>query len=161
KVKVTLKQLVIPVDGKVQQAKARAEEILRTVKGCDAMDAMIRKVGGLSGDLGTVRVGDMPEQLGRLVSALPVGQPSPPYGNQQEMYIVMVCERTGGKPVAAPAPAPAPVPVAAPAPKLTPDQIKLPPREEIQQALTIERMDMLARRYLRDLRRAAFIEIRV
>ena len=36
----------------------------------------------------------------------------------------------------------------------------LPTREEIADSLARERLDALARRYLRDLRRSAFVDIR-
>ena len=36
-----------------------------------------------------------------------------------------------------------------------------PDRDEIRQTLVRERIDMLSRRYLRDLRRAAFVDLRV
>ena len=36
-----------------------------------------------------------------------------------------------------------------------------PPRDEIRETLLRERVDLHARRYLRDLRRAAFVDVRV
>jgi peptidyl-prolyl cis-trans isomerase SurA len=37
----------------------------------------------------------------------------------------------------------------------------LPSRDEIRQALTASRADQVARHYLRDLRRTAFVDIRI
>ena len=37
----------------------------------------------------------------------------------------------------------------------------LPPREQVQQRLELEKLDLLARRYLRDLRRAAIVDVRI
>lgn len=135
--KVALKQVVFPTDGDPAAARSRVEEQTRNIRGCEAMDAMIQKMGGLSGDLGTVRVGDMPPQIGRLVATLSIGQPSVPLVNEREARVLMVCERSD------------------------PPGASLPGRDEIAAALGGERLEMLARRYLRDLRRSAFIELRV
>jgi peptidyl-prolyl cis-trans isomerase SurA len=137
--RVHLKQIAFPIspsaDRKAQVA--HATEFARRVHGCDAFDAELRAAGQeKNGDVGTLRAGDMPPELARLANDLPIGQVSPPFGNDRQVVVVVVCDRqvaTGG----------------------------LPNRDEIVLSLTNERLDMLQRRYLIDLKRAAYVDVRM
>jgi len=42
-----------------------------------------------------------------------------------------------------------------------PDPSGLPSRDEVRQRLEDERLEVLARRYMRDIRRSAFVEFRI
>jgi peptidyl-prolyl cis-trans isomerase SurA len=64
-----------------------------------------------------------------------VGEFSPPLRTEQGLILLMVCVREE-------------------APS------NLPTREEITELLTRQRLDLMARRYLRDLRRAAVVDVR-
>ena len=136
-----LKQIALPLTPVAQEpdiarALARARSIASSLQGCESMDAMIEEVGNpQSGDLGTLRLGDMPPRFRDALVDLPVGQPSAPVRSESGVHVFMACARVE----------PAPV---------------VPDRNEIADFIWSQRVDMLARRYLRDLRRIATIDIR-
>ncbi len=140
-VTVHLKQIALPVAANapaadLQRAQARAQSIAVAVRGCDQMDSMIKEVGNpQSGDLGRVKLGDLPERFRDPVGALEVGRASEPLRSDVAVHVFMICARE--------APATA-----------------LPTRDEIAQTLGQQRLVQLERRYMRDLRRAATIDIR-
>lgn len=166
--KVSLKQLILPYGdaGSPAAVKARAAELSRTVKTCATMDAKIKEFGGsISGDLGTVRVVDLPPQLGRLVLDMPIGHASPPLLSDKGAMLLTVCARSGVPPKPKVIPEPPAPSVEPPSPSVEPPRppagpVSLPGREDILNALGRERLDMLQRRLMRDLRRAAFVEMR-
>lgn len=82
------------------------------------------------------RAGTLPVAVRRVILALTPGQVSKPFPVEGGLGIAMLCERKEAKP---------------PAP---------PTREQVMDNLGRERLDVLARRYLRDLRRTAFVDIR-
>jgi peptidyl-prolyl cis-trans isomerase SurA len=135
---VQLAQVVLPVDGQNQLEARRLEaaELRDRLTDCAAM---IEAAAGLnapdSGDLGWLRVGDLPPLFRQEVTALPVGQVSAPLEGPDGIRLLMVCDRR--EPAAA------------------------PEREQIAERLEQERVDRLARRYLRDLRKQAFVEVRL
>ncbi|CAK0753758.1 peptidyl-prolyl cis-trans isomerase SurA [Azospirillaceae bacterium] len=136
--KVELRQLMLPFVGGKERATqiARAEDVRKTVRDCNAFDQKVNAYGGpQSGPVGTVRVGDLPPDIARVVASLPVGQPSPPLVNDKVVLILAVCGREI-------------------------NQSALPGRDEVANQIGQERLEMLQRRYMRDLRRAAFIEPR-
>jgi peptidyl-prolyl cis-trans isomerase SurA len=90
------------------------------------------------GDLGWVQQGQLPEELDGALRQLRPGQATRPIRSITGYHILMLRdERT----------------VAA--------ANSLPPREQIMNSLGQERLDMLQRRLLRDLRRSAFVDLRV
>ena len=86
-----------------------------------------------SGDLGTLKLGDLPPQVREVVLSLPIGQPSAIMETPGSLRILIVCERT---------------------------DIGVD-RDKIRDNLAAQRLDMLARRYMRDLRRRANVEYRL
>ncbi|WP_236024638.1 peptidylprolyl isomerase [Arenibaculum pallidiluteum] len=137
--KVTLKQLLLPrvANQDAEGLRAEAEKLRPQLTGCEAMGEKATALGSpQSGDAGTLRLGDMPQELAQLVAGLNIGEPSPPLLNESGAMIVMVCGRE--------------LPAGS-----------LPSREEVLAVLGTERLDMLQRRWLRDLRRSAFVDVRV
>lgn len=140
--RVSLKQIFLPVQGQegpsgVDAVLARAEALRGRLNGCDAMETVAdQTAGSMSGDAGTVTIADLPPELGRIVADLPIGQPTPPLRNEQGVLILMVCDRV-----------------------MPPSS--LPDRTAIANSIGMERLDMLQRRLIRDLRRAAFVDVRV
>lgn len=161
KAKVNLKQIILPAQSKEQlkAVQAQAEKLRKSIKGCADFDAKAKATGiPESGDMGTLRVKDLPAGLQQLVVRIPIGQASPVLMSGAGAVILMVCKRD----LPMIAPPPEPEPVAAPAPPPRPkEEVKLPPREEVEHQLALERADLLSRRYLRDLRRSAFIDLRM
>lgn len=136
--------------------QAKIEEVQRLIKGCKGVEARMREVGGDAGDAGRVKLNALQPAIARMLATQPIGVFGPPTkGKQGEIRMIMVCERSEAPPKPA-----KPTPPPAPAPTKT-DNKGLPPREEIMAMLGSDRLEMLARRYLRDLRRAAFIETRL
>lgn len=137
-----VKQILLPLTAatpaaEVQRAEQRAATMSTTVRGCDAMDSMIKEVGNpQSGDLGTVKLGDLPERFSGPLADIEIGRATQPIRSDRGIHIFMVCERTG---------------VVA----------EKPTRDEIGSTLGQQRLDLLERRYLRDLRRNATVDIRV
>ena len=139
-VEVALTQILFPVDGVeggVAAARDRAAALRPRLIGCPAMVEVAEELDApASGDLGWLRVGDLPPDLGQAVLSLPVGEVSPPLEGPGGIHLLMVCERR------------------------TPEELT-PQREQIAQRLEQERTERLARRYLRDLRKQAFVEVRL
>jgi peptidyl-prolyl cis-trans isomerase SurA len=136
--KVSLVQVMFPVGGAEDEAKARADAqaVSDKAKSCEDMLRIGREEAPqTSGDLGEIKADEVPAELRKLVLDLPVGVASPPVALRGGIGVIMVCARS--------------------APPST-----LPSRQEIADSITRERLERLARRYLRDLRRAAFIDIR-
>ncbi|HYC02532.1 MAG TPA: peptidylprolyl isomerase [Azospirillaceae bacterium] len=137
-IKVALRQLVLPLTGTDPKPQYDiAEEIAKQATSCDALGQAAAQVpGSQMGELPMTPLGEIPENFSRIVSRLGVGQPSQPLVTDRGVMLLMVCDRE--------------VP-----------EGSTPPRDQIINQLGLERMDMLQRRYLRDLRRTAFIDMRV
>ncbi|WP_391347667.1 peptidylprolyl isomerase [Azospirillum sp. A23] len=161
KATVNMKQIILPIESKEQakSVKEQAEKLRKSIKSCSDFQARARETGmPESGDMGTMRVKDMAPGLQNLALGIPLGQASPVLMSPAAAVILIVCKRDmpmiQPPPEAQPAPPPPPVP--------TPIQeAKLPGRDEIERELVSERAELLSRRYLRDLRRTAFIETRL
>lgn len=137
-----LKQLHIVFDGTEDEARKaelrqEAEKITNEVRGCPAFEAVSKKYeSGMSGDIGRVKLGEMPDQMYMLLSAIDVGKPTHFLENETGLLILMLCHRDEA-------------------------QIEMPSEELIQQKLYMEKIDVLQRRLMRDLRNNAYIEIRI
>jgi peptidyl-prolyl cis-trans isomerase SurA len=88
-----------------------------------------------SGDLGRVKVSDLPADLRQIVSGLQVAQATPPVPLRGGIGVLMVCNRDEGS-------------------------AGLPSREDVGEGLAQQRLEVVAQRYLRDLRRQAFVDYR-
>ncbi len=139
-VEVQLAQILFPTDGSAAanaQARDRAAGLRGRLTDCQAMAKVAAEINApSSGELGWLHVGDLPPDLGKAVLGLKVGEVSPPLGGPSGIHLLMVCDRRDPK-------------------DLTPE------REQIAQRLEQERTERLARRHLRDLRKEAFVEIRM
>ena len=139
-VEVALTQILFPLDGtdgELAAARARAAGLRPRLTDCPAMVEVAEELGApASGELGWLRVGDLPPDLGQAVLNLPVGEVSAPLAGPGGIHLLMVCERRDPEGLA-------------------------PQREQIAERLEQERTDRLARRYLRDLRKQAFVEVRL
>lgn len=137
-IEVDLAQILLPVDGgDVDAVRVRAAELRDELTDCDAVAEAAEELDAPeSGRLGWLRLGDLPPALRQAVSALEVGQVSAPVQGPSGIHLLMVCDRREPQGSAA-------------------------QREEIAERLQRERVDLLARRYLRDLRKEAFVEVRL
>jgi peptidyl-prolyl cis-trans isomerase SurA len=138
-VEVELAQILFPVDAEadVDALRVQAAELRNNIGDCAAMaDTAAELNAPESGRLGWLRVGDLPPPLRQAVSSLPVGQVSVPLDGPAGIHLLMVCDRRNA-------------------------QAETPQREQIAERLQRERVERLARRYLRDLRKEAFVEVRL
>jgi peptidyl-prolyl cis-trans isomerase SurA len=139
-VQVALTQILFPIDGadgQLAAARERAAGLRPRLADCAAMVEVAEELDApASGELGWLRVGDLPPDLGQAVLNLPVGEVSAPLEGPGGIHLLMVCERRDPEGLA-------------------------PQREQIAARLEQERTDRLARRYLRDLRKQAFVEVRL
>jgi peptidyl-prolyl cis-trans isomerase SurA len=138
---ITLKQAAIalpPSAGAAQVSAANAKLLaLRArLRGCDNLAAEAGKVEGVvAGDLGEAETKDLAPAFRDAAQALGVGEVSQPIRTQAGLHLLAVCgKRAGG------------------AQMMTHDQI--------QDRLFGEQLAMVAKRYLRDLRNSATIEVR-
>src|SRR5690625_899742 len=132
-----LTQILFDVEpGQEEVALRRAEEATTGINSCDAANAMAAEIGvGGSGDIGEVRLANLPQEIRQIAINLPIGSPSQPIFTGDSVLVLFVCDRdveTGGI-----------------------------DRQFVSERLRRERIDMLGARYMRDLRRAANIEIRL
>ena len=138
-VSLHLKQIVFEwpegaSETQIQALAARAESARGRIAGCAELDAQAAIIGAQgSSDLGTMKPGDLPPAIRDIVMALPVGQASPPLRFSSGFRILFVCERRDSG----------------------------IDRAKIRDGLAGQRLDMLARRYMRDLRRSANIDVRI
>ena len=138
-VEVELAQILFPVDGAADIAalRAQAAELRGDLGDCAAVaEAAAELDAPQSGRLGWLRLGDLPPAFRQAVSGLPVGTASPPLEGPAGIHLLMVCDRRAAR-------------------------AETPEREQIAERLQRERVDRLARRYLRDLRKEAFVEVRL
>ncbi|MFT5539831.1 MAG: peptidyl-prolyl cis-trans isomerase SurA, partial [Alphaproteobacteria bacterium] len=138
---VVLRQVMLPVPPgagpqEINSQKALAETIRETVRGCADFTNVTKELGtSMSGDLGRLKLTELPPKLRQVVTNLPIDTPSPPVIDEGSIRLLMVCDRR------------------------TPGA-NLPSLEEMRRRLTLQRLEMRARRHLRDLRDTAFLDIR-
>lgn len=135
---VHLAQIVVtPGAGEPREPFEQLNALRREVEGCPALLNRAKEIASpLSGDLGTVRLGDLPTDIRDAVKDLTAGQTSQPLSFEQGVRTFMVCDRTEA-------------------------EVALPDRSLIRQDIGSRRMELLARRYLRDLRRSSFVDFRL
>ncbi len=137
-----LVQVVFPLPPQANEAQRRtalaeAQNARNTAKTCGEMLQIGKEKGSsqLSSE-GHLRIGQIAPAVRTIVSGLQVGQASQPVVQKNGVGVIMVCD------------------------KATPDST-LPSRDEVADQLARQRAETLARRYMRDLRRAAFVDVRV
>ena len=145
---IKLSQILFEADIKNDEALSirvdEAAALRPRLTDCEAVNAIADELAApASGDLGWLKIGDLPALLANAVTELPVGKISEPLQGPAGIHLLMVCERRGtGDDAEA-------------------DLGSEDEREKLAQQLERERLDRLARRYLRDLRKQAFIDVRL
>jgi peptidyl-prolyl cis-trans isomerase SurA len=138
--RLKLKQVVVPLPKEVnakimQQAASQAQFFHQEAKDCAAMDALIKKINHpMSRDLGSVRLGDMPPPVVRLIKDLPDNKATEPVRAADGLAIFMICGRE--------------------------EDADKQVRDDVANAIGTERLGRLQARYYRDLRSAAYVDIR-
>jgi peptidyl-prolyl cis-trans isomerase SurA len=139
---VDLKQilLTLPPDSTqddVEAAMGLAAVIRVSVTGCDDMVRIAAETDpSLPGDMGLIQIKNAPEPIRVVLRNLPLATVSQPIRTTRGIHLLMICD------------------------KIVADT-SLPSRDQIRTSLLINRLDQISREYLRDLRRDAFIDIRI
>lgn len=141
RVTIELTQIVfeLPTDANdqaVEQTRFRASQVAAQASGCDSFNALGQQYGSaLSGPLGELQLNEMPQAISNVVAPLRAGQVSPPTRTDAGIVLYMVCKRD--------------------------EQRTEINEEQVRERLRLQRIQLQAERYLQDLRRAAFVEIRL
>jgi peptidyl-prolyl cis-trans isomerase SurA len=118
-----------------ERIEAEAQQISATAKNCDELSKIGReRAPQLSRRVPEMRASELPPQLRQQILALKVSEASKPIAVPGGVGVVMVCDRQ--------------------------DPSAMPSRDDVTENLARERYDTLARRYLRNLRRSAYVDIR-
>jgi len=141
-VRVNLVQLTLalPVNSspqEIEQATAEAKKAMANVHQCGDLHVQSRLLkGASSGDLNSVRVADLASnrQMYEQIPKLPIGGVAGPFRVAEGLQVVALCGKEGGG--------------------------GLPSRDVISQQILVQKLEAAGRRYMRDLRRAATIDIK-
>lgn len=140
---VTLQQILLPfpqdiTDEKAQAIMNKAEEISRTAQSCPALEQIAKdKFPSASSNLTQEEpLANLPEPLQKVINQLDLHQTSAPLLTEKGALLVMVCKKQSKT-----------------ATQFTEDNAR--------EAIAERKLSLLSRRELRDLRRHAFIEVRM
>ncbi|MCW0235187.1 MAG: peptidylprolyl isomerase [Ferrovibrio sp.] len=137
--RVTLKQLLLPLPTEAPQAEidaamAKAREARNDIRSCDDVETVAAKYEAPgSGSLGTLRMGDLPESFRQAVAPLTINETSQPVRASRAVHIFTLCAKQEAAGLN---------------------------RNEIRQGILARRAELMAQRYIRELRRDATIEFR-
>ena len=141
---VHLVQIVFPLPPQAPEpvrraAIAEAQNAKTTAKNCEELLRIGKEKGSaqLSSE-GRLRVDQVAPGMRSVVLGLEAGQTSPPIVQKNGVGVIMMCEKAAA-----------------------PSAPTVPSRDDIAETLMRQRLDTLARRYMRDLRRTAFVDVRV
>ena len=115
----------------------KAKTMSSRAKNCSEMETLEAESNSpLSGPLGLVNVLSLPASIRNTVKNLPVGKVSAPISSKDGVMFIMICERIKDS---------------------STDSL----RPKIKQTLLNNRLNISAKGYIRDLRQAAFVDIRI
>ncbi len=140
-VMVSLAQVALPLPANpkpsdVESQSSLLRQVREVVSGCADLERATKELRGQYLPASQrLKISDLNPAIRPVVGNLKIGELSDPMPAQGGVIALMVCEREQPK-------------------------VNLPSRDEISDGLTRQRLDLVARRYLRDLRRAAVVDIR-
>jgi len=134
-------QVVLPLPQQPSEAMRNAAlsqlaQIREGGKTCPDLLRLGKEKGSHLSSEGKLRASQIAPALRNILMKLPVGQVSPPILQKNGLGLIMVCNREN--------------------PKIAPLT-----RDQVADSLMRQRLDTLARRYMEDLRRAAYVDVRV
>lgn len=138
---LSLKQVTISFPQGTTRAQAepvvaRFVDAARNVGGCGGADKIASDFNGEVVSSDEVRIRDLPPALQEIVVPMQVGQATPPFGSLEEgIRVLVMCGRDEADP-------------------------RAPTFDQVYAQLNEERVNLRARRYLRDLRRDAIVDYR-
>lgn len=132
--------LALPVNSspaEIEETTAEARKAMAAVHQCADLHTQARQLkGASSGDLTNVRVGDLASnrQMHEEIPKLPPGGVAGPFRVSEGLQVVALCSKQGGD--------------------------GLPTRSSISHQILLQKLEAAGRRYMRDLRRSATIDIK-
>jgi peptidyl-prolyl cis-trans isomerase SurA len=140
--RLNLVQLTLPLPvnaspEETNRAMAEAQKVMSSVRTCTDLHSRSRDLkGATSGDLSGVRVGDLASnrEMFEQIPKLNTGGTAGPFRVAEGLQVVSLCGKVGGD--------------------------GLPTRDIISQQILLQKLEAAARRYMRDLRRQATIDIK-
>jgi len=137
---LTQMTLPLPVNAspdEVSKATAEAQKALQGVKSCNDLHSRARDLkGATSGDLSGIRVGDLQanREMYESLPKLNIGGTAGPFRVAEGLQVVALCAKVGGD--------------------------GMPTRDVISQQLLLQKLEAAGRRYMRDLRRQATVDVK-
>lgn len=141
---VDLKQMTLSLfldhsEEALEKAAKTIEQVRNQITSCDTIETVADKIEAHVDSLVGIPENKLPLPLQNLIKNLPLNTPSSVVKSENAAGLVVVCNRHETTTQAAP----------------------LPDKETIRQKLFGQKLELIARRVLRDLRRAGFIETRI
>ena len=140
-----LARLMLPVPPKAPQkyvegAMKAAGQIRQAIGNCEHLAKIAQSIkGSVYNNLGEMKLSDLSEQMQAELAKTVPGQPTEPFMSSAGVEIIARCDKPLPKPTTA---------------------FIIPSREDVERRLFQVQISMLARRYIRDLRREANVETR-
>jgi peptidyl-prolyl cis-trans isomerase SurA len=140
-----LARLLLPLPPKppakyVEGAMKAATQIRAAIGSCQHLQKIAQSIkGSVFNNLGEMKLSDLSEQMQAQLAKTQPGEPTEPFLDAAGVEIIARCDK--------------PLPKAATA-------FAIPTRDEVERRLFQQQISMLARRYIRDLRREANVETR-
>jgi peptidyl-prolyl cis-trans isomerase SurA len=141
---IPLERLLIPLPPNPSEdiktkAMAMANDVRKQIRSCNDLPLVANQLKGtIYTKLGTMKPVDLARNLHDALALTDPGQAVPPYLSPAGVELIMRCDPPVQRPVA----------------------FELPTREQLQNQLFVQQMTILAKSYLRDLRRDAVVETR-
>ena len=121
------------------RAMQAAEVIRSNIQNCTMLPKLVSQMkGAVYMNLGTMNLGNLSQQMQNALKKTTPGETTQPFHSPAGVELIVRCDEAP--------------------PKVT--TFKMPTRQQVEQKLAEEQMTVLARRYMRDLRRDADIETR-
>lgn len=140
---LSLKQMSLPLPPGVTQAQAEVkvkefQSATQAMGGCGKVEEVAKGLGAEVAINDAIKMKDLPPALQQIIGTLSIGQATPAFGSAKEgLRVLVLCGRDDSTTAA-----------------------KAPNFDEIYAQMNEERVNMRARRYLRDLRRDAIVDYR-
>ncbi|MGI4878272.1 MAG: peptidylprolyl isomerase [Janthinobacterium lividum] len=141
---LSLKQLSLPLKANISQADGEAivkdfQAKTQAMGGCGRAEQVAKDLGAEIAVNDAIKISELPTALQNLMKQLSIGQATPPFGSAKDgLRVLVLCGRDDAATAAS----------------------TQPSFESVYAQLNEERVNMRARRYLRDLRRDAIVDYR-
>jgi peptidyl-prolyl cis-trans isomerase SurA len=142
---LSVRQAFLPFTSTLDPAKptqqqkdtlARAQALSASAKSCDAVEAAGKAAGSVRPpDPGEIRMSAVPPAMRAVLEKLPDGKASGPLASSDGLLIIMICSREQRN-------------------------VGIPSRQELSQRLLNERVELMSRQMMRDLKRRATLDVR-